>query len=155
MKPSRPARALTLRDRLSRLDFAAACKLAGPGGAALLRDGGALELELDGHVLTDERFAIRVPGPGPGRGATEVAITLDDARPGRLRANCSRCRAACVHVGAALSLVLEEKVALGLAALPPEAGRGRRRHHAVDRLRGDQRAVGQVLPGGAAQRRAR
>ncbi len=124
VKPSRPPRALTLRDRLSRLDFVAACKLAGPGGAALLRDGGALELELDGHVLTDERFAIRVPGPGPDRGAVEVTITLDDARPGRLRASCARCRAACVHVGAALTLILEEKVALGLAALPPEAGRG-------------------------------
>jgi hypothetical protein len=39
---TRPGRELTLHDRLSQLDFADACKLLGPTGAALIRRGGQL-----------------------------------------------------------------------------------------------------------------
>ena len=38
--PTKPGRELTLHDRLSQLDFLGACKLLGPGGAALIRRGG-------------------------------------------------------------------------------------------------------------------
>ena len=38
----------------------------------------------------------------------------------RLRFNCTACQTLCEHVGAAVSLVLEEKTALGLAAPPDE-----------------------------------
>jgi hypothetical protein len=41
-----------------------------------------------------------------------------DGAPGHWR--CSRCARACEHVGAALSAVLEDKIALGLADPPDE-----------------------------------
>jgi hypothetical protein len=37
-----------------------------------------------------------------------------------LNFQCSACTTACEHLGAAFSLILEEKLALGLAAPPPE-----------------------------------
>ena len=114
-----PARALTLHDRLSRLDFAGACKLAGARGAALIRQGGAIAIDVDEQVaLTPERLTVRIPDGA--RRPVEVVISLDDERPGRLRARCSSCRAPCEHLGATLALVLEDKLALGLAALPAE-----------------------------------
>ena len=45
--------------------------------------------------------------------------TMAEAR-NRLRFNCTACETMCEHVGAAVSLVLEEKTALGLAAAPDE-----------------------------------
>ena len=45
---------------------------------------------------------------------------MDPAAKDKLAWHCSSCRDACEHVGAAFSLVLEEKTALGLAAPPPE-----------------------------------
>ena len=49
-----------------------------------------------------------------------VTITLMAEARQRLHWNCTRCDQACEHAGAAFSLVLEEKMALGLAAPPPE-----------------------------------
>ena len=119
MPRSATSRSLTLRDRLSRLDFAAACKLAGPGGAALIREGGAFDVDLTTQVrLTRDRFVVRIPDDP--RRVAEVTIGLDPARPGHLRARCSTCAVACVHLGAALGLVLEEKLALGLSRPPDE-----------------------------------
>src|SRR5438034_5618992 len=43
-----------------------------------------------------------------------------DPSNGRLRWNCTVCESLCEHVGAAFSLILDEKLALGLAAPPPE-----------------------------------
>jgi len=45
-------------------------------------------------------------------------LYLNPAARNRIAWTCSQCRSACEHVGAALSLVLEEKTALGLAAPP-------------------------------------
>ncbi len=45
--------------------------------------------------------------------------TMAEAR-NRLRFNCTACQTICEHIGAAVSLVLEEKTALGLAAAPDE-----------------------------------
>jgi len=110
--PSRRQR--TLRDRLSRLTFGEACKLLGPRGQRLIRQGGACEIQLDEDVyLGDDLFRLSL-------GDAVATITLmADARQ-RLRWNCTRCDVACEHVGAAFSLVLEEKMALGLAAPPRE-----------------------------------
>lgn len=93
---TRPSSQLSLKDRLSRLGFVEACKLLGPGGAKLIQQGAKTD---DGKPLT-------------------VTITLMAEARQRLNWNCSRCFQACEHVGAALSLVLEEKMALGLAAPP-------------------------------------
>ena len=49
-----------------------------------------------------------------------VTITQMQSAPRRLKWNCTACDWPCEHVGAAFSLILEEKTALGLAAPPPE-----------------------------------
>ena len=49
-----------------------------------------------------------------------VTISLRPERNQRLHFDCSACTTACAHVGAAFSLILEEKLALGLSAPPPE-----------------------------------
>jgi hypothetical protein len=107
-------RELTLKDRLSRLTFTQACKLLGPDAARLIRAGGGWEVNLDEQVyLGDDLFRLRLDG-------AVVTITPIGSARDRLHWNCTRCHGACEHVGAAFSLVLEEKTALGLAVPPPE-----------------------------------
>lgn len=107
-------RELTLRDRLSRLTLTQACKLLGPEGARLIREGGKYEIQIDEEVyLGDDLFRLSL-------GDAVATITLMSDTRYRLHWNCTRCDDACVHVGAAFSLILEEKMALGLAAPPPE-----------------------------------
>ncbi len=111
---TRPAGELTLADRLSHLSFAQACRLLGPRASELLREGGALEIRLDEQVRLDpDRFALELP-------EAKVEIALAPGERVGLGYRCSACREACPHAGAAFSLVLEEKTALGLAAPPPE-----------------------------------
>ena len=111
-----PSRALTLRDRLSRLSFQRACKLLGPEGERLIQKGGAFEVELDEQVrMTGSSFRLRLAG-------AVATIRHTPAAPAKLAFECSACETACEHVGAAFSLILEEKTALGLAAPPdPQA----------------------------------
>ncbi len=105
-------RELTLKDRLSRLTYEQACRWLGPHGAQLIRAGGAFELDLEEDVyLGDDLLRVRVAG-------AVATITTMSAAPQRLHYNCTHCDEACEHVGAALSLVLEEKTALGLAVAP-------------------------------------
>jgi hypothetical protein len=47
-------------------------------------------------------------------------ITLMDTSYRRLQRGCTACESLCEHVGAAFGLILDEKMALGLAAAPPE-----------------------------------
>ncbi|MEM7393528.1 MAG: helicase, partial [Verrucomicrobiota bacterium] len=63
--------------------------------------------------LTDRQFRLEVEN-------SVVTIDLHNASRDRLSWLCSTCPGACEHVGAAFSLILEEKMALGLAAAPPE-----------------------------------
>lgn len=116
MNHRKPDHALTLHDRLSQLTFTAACKLLGPRGPVLIRQGGQLELEPLEAVRPDaRRFALRVT-----LGAT-VTFWLSSDRPRKLRWQCSECNTVpCEHAGAAFAVVLEDKVALGLAQPPPE-----------------------------------
>ena len=107
-------RRLTLKDRLSRLTYRQACKLLGPEGGALIRAGGRYEINIDEQVyLGSDLFRLSLPDG-------TVTIALMPAAPRRLHWHCTRCDSACEHAGAALSLILEEKMALGLAAPPPE-----------------------------------
>jgi hypothetical protein len=109
---TKPGPALTLHDRLSQLDFDEACRLLGPGGATLIRRGGQLEPDaLEPVPVTARRIVLRIS-------RAEVTLWLADDRPHRLRWRCSECRRTCEHIGAALSAVLEDKVALGLAEPP-------------------------------------
>lgn len=114
---------LTLRDRLSQLTYNEACKLLGPEGRTLVQQGSAYEIEdLERDVYLGEdlfRFNLRNAGWSDGAHPI-VTITLMAEEKQRLRFNCTHCQGMCEHVGAAVSLILEEKSALGLAALPPD-----------------------------------
>src|SRR5262245_13119465 len=111
---------LTLRDRLSRLTFEQACKLLGPQGRKLIQLGAMRDYSLAEDVyLQGDLFRMRFPA-ATGNELTTVTITLMAEAKDRLHWRCDHCGQACEHVGAALSLILEEKTALGLAAPPPE-----------------------------------
>jgi superfamily II DNA or RNA helicase len=113
-RPSSKAKELTLKDKLSRLTYTQACKLLGENGPALIRQGGKYDICIDEHVyLGADLFRLNVDG-------AVATITLISAARKRLHYNCSSCQEACEHVGAAFSLILEEKMTLGLAAPPRE-----------------------------------
>lgn len=104
----------TLKDVLSHLKYRAAVKLLGPDGVALLRQGGKMAIDLEEQViLADDLFTLFING-------SVVTLALAGPDSQSLSVRCSTCESSCKHAGAALSLVLEEKVALGLAAPPPE-----------------------------------
>ena len=113
---------LTLQDRLSRLSYRQACQLLGPDGPKWLREGAAayqdIEIPRDVYFRGD-LFRLKLPGDR-GRPGAVVTITLATSARDRLQINCTACHRACEHQGAALSLVLEEKTALKLAAIPDE-----------------------------------
>src|SRR5438105_1245314 len=100
---TRPSGQLTLKDRLSRLEFVDACKLLGPRGAKLIREGANLwDIKIcDDVVLGEDEFQLRLPPPSPGAANVDVTIRLADEARRRLLWNCSECLRACEHVGAA------------------------------------------------------
>lgn len=117
-----PSGRLSLHDRLSRLTFLEACKLLGPEGKTLIQQS-ANKWEFtiaDDVYLKGDLFRLKLNDPAQVRRPVVVTITLLAEARNRLHWNCNRCRTACEHVGAAFSLILEEKTALGLAAAPPE-----------------------------------
>jgi len=105
---------VNLKDRLSHLNYQEARKLLGPGGDRLIRQGGRYEIDIAAQVdLDTNNFLVRLNG-------SEVTIRLDPSRSRKLQYRCSSCDTACEHAGAAFSLILEEKLALGLAIPPPD-----------------------------------
>ncbi len=108
----KPGRQLTLKDRLSRLTHRQACRLLGTGAEQLIRRGGACDVDPGDVYLRGDLFRLRLNG-------AVVTVTSMAEADQRLRWNCTQCQTACEHVGAALSPILEEKIALGLAAPPP------------------------------------
>jgi hypothetical protein len=117
---TRPSGQLSLKDRLSRLSHLEACKLLGPTGAKLIRQAAnRWDIKIEEDVfLGADLFRLRLPEYTPDGQPLTVSITLMAEARQRLHWNCSRCIQACEHVGAAFSLILEEKLALGLAAPP-------------------------------------
>jgi hypothetical protein len=108
---------LTLRDKLSRLTYLEACKLIGEEGAKWIQEGAQFTLDIDRQVrLNDQRFELRFFEPEPAT----VTIWLEDDATKRLRWRCSTSNTACAEVGAAFSLILEDKMALGLSELPSD-----------------------------------
>ena len=108
---------LTLRDKLSRLTYQDACKLIGEEGAKWIQEGAKYTIDIDRQVrLNDERFELRFFDPDP----TTVTIRLEDDARKRLRWQCSTSNTACAEVGAAFSVILEDKMALGLSQAPSE-----------------------------------
>ena len=111
---TKPSHRLTLQDRLSRLNFTQACRLLGEEGRQLIQRGGKFEIDLEEQVyLAGDLFRVKFND-------AVVTITLMANAKDRLHWNCTACQWPCEHAGAAFSLVLEEKTALGLAAPPPE-----------------------------------
>lgn len=105
---------INLKDKLSHLTYRRACKLLGPEGERLIRTGGKYEIDITEQVdLNNDLFRLNL-------GEAIATITLRPEKNQRLNLNCTACTTACKHVGAALSLILEEKLALGLSAPPPE-----------------------------------
>ncbi len=115
MAKTKPSKSLTLRDRLSRLNYLQASRLLGPESASqLLSRGGGMDINIDEQVtIDDHHFKLDF-------GDLSVTIGLSDARQKRLQYSCSCCSETCEHIGAAFSLILEEKMALGLSAVRPE-----------------------------------
>jgi hypothetical protein len=112
---------LSMRDRLSHLSFDEACRILGPDGRRLLIRGGCLELASPDDLRIDDEEA-RIAWE-PEVGGLSSRVFFDPAARGRLRAECSVCTRACVHVGGLLSILLEQKSDLGLAAPPPDIAR--------------------------------
>jgi hypothetical protein len=105
---------IKLKDKLSHLTYRQACKLLGPEGPQLIRAGGKYEIDITEQVvLKNDLFRLSLYD-------AVVTISLRPERNQRLHFDCSACTTACAHVGAAFSLILEEKLALGLSAPPPE-----------------------------------
>src|SRR3972149_7296978 len=105
---------ITLKDKLSHLTYREACKLLGPLGERLIRQGGKYDIDIAEQVAWEnDLFKLNL-------GDALVTLSLTPEMPKRLRFNCSECTTACEHLGAAFSLILEEKLALGLSAPPPE-----------------------------------
>jgi hypothetical protein len=105
---------LTLFDRLSQLTFVRAVKLLGAKGSRLITEGGKYDIDIATQVKFDPgRFRLVLDG-------ATVTLNLSPARRDRLEWRCDTCEVPCEHAGAAFSLILEEKLALGLARAPPE-----------------------------------
>ncbi len=105
---------IKLKDKLSHLTYRQACKLLGPKGSQLIRAGGKYEIDITEQVvLKNDLFRVSLPD-------AVVTISLRPEKNQRLHFDCSACTTACAHMGAAFSLILEEKLALGLSAPPPE-----------------------------------
>jgi superfamily II DNA or RNA helicase len=118
----KPSVQLTLKDKLSRLTLVQAQKLLGPNGAQLLAKGGVIDIDLATQVrFTEERLQVTFPDARARRAPAVVTVALDDAHRDRLRMACSHSGAqSLLHQAATLSLILEEKTLLGLAAAPEE-----------------------------------
>ncbi len=105
---------ITLKDKLSHLSYIQACRHLGDEGQRLIRQGGHVEIDVTEQVfISNDIFRLRLED-------AEVSITLNPNRKDRLLCHCSACDKVCEHLGAAFSLILEEKITLGLAAPPPE-----------------------------------
>ncbi|MBT8364851.1 MAG: DEAD/DEAH box helicase [Deltaproteobacteria bacterium] len=105
---------ITLKDKLSHLSYTQACKLLGPQGKQLILEGGKYDIDpFEQVTLNNRRFSLKLRD-------AKVDIVLDPKKNQRLNIRCSACAVVCEHQGAALSLILEEKLSLGLSAAPPE-----------------------------------
>lgn len=116
-RAKRKKKDITLFDRLSQLHYVQACQLLGPDGAALIRASACFAIDIDADVRrTPDCFTLRLPLGNP----VEVEIRLGGPSDKPLLLRCSACADACEHMGAALSLILEEKLALQLAREPDD-----------------------------------
>jgi hypothetical protein len=114
---------LTLIDKLSRLSYQQTLKLLGSDAAKLLRAGDRWDFSVEEDIyLGPDLFRLKFPvTAGDDESARPIVmISLTDPAHGRLQWRCTACESLCEHIGAAFGFILDEKMALGLAAAPPE-----------------------------------
>ena len=97
----------------------------------MIRQGANFDdIDIDRDVyLRGDLFRVKLPGAGVGGKDAVATITAMAAAGNRLKFNCTACETICEHVGAAVSLVLEEKTAPGPgrpARREPAAGTAQR-----------------------------
>ncbi|HEX6506008.1 MAG TPA: DEAD/DEAH box helicase, partial [Chloroflexota bacterium] len=111
---TKPSAELTLFDTLSRLTLVRATKLLGADSDHLIAAGGKYDIDITTQVKFDrDRFRLTLD-------SSTVTLALSPAARNCLEWSCNTCDMPCEHAGAAFSLILEEKLALGLADAPPE-----------------------------------
>ena len=123
MRPSKSTgsrqRRIGIRDRLGRLTYAAACRLLGENGQSRIRQAGQFSIDLDADVyLGGDTLRVTMADPAMANDRAIVTVVEMVSQPKGLQFNCEHCHGMCEHVAATLSLVLEEKMSLGLAAPP-------------------------------------
>ncbi|NQZ59964.1 MAG: DEAD/DEAH box helicase family protein [Lentisphaeraceae bacterium] len=100
----------SLKQHLATLNYQQACEILGDNGETLLRQGGFAEIDISSQVsLGQHIFWLNL---------ADASVTLTAGEKG-LQSSCSECLFTCHHIGSALSVVLEEKEALGLAEVSP------------------------------------
>ena len=118
---TKPTHKLSFHDRLSHLNFTQACKFLGPWGRELINEGAKREIDLKEDVyFGGDLLRVRFAGIGGQPGAVATLTLKTDAKD-RLHWHCTACEEPCEHVGALFSMVLENKMALGLSAPPKES----------------------------------
>ncbi|MCA9217571.1 MAG: DEAD/DEAH box helicase [Planctomycetales bacterium] len=119
---SKSRRKIGIRDRLGRLTYRAVCRLLGDedgNGEARLRKGAGYEIDIaNGVFISGDSLRVTVQDPKLPRKFTNVTFVEMTNKPKGLQINCEDCQTRCDHVAAAMSLILEEKLTLGLAAPP-------------------------------------
>src|SRR5713101_24890 len=114
---------LTLIDKLSRLSYSRTLKLLGSDGPKLLRGGNTWDFRIEDDVyLGEDLFRLKFPLVAGESESARVAVTISlmETSYDRLHWRCTACESLCEHIGAAFALILDEKMALGLAAPPRE-----------------------------------
>src|SRR3989441_5075541 len=114
---------LTLIDKLSRLSYSQTLKLLGSDGPKLLRAGDTWDFRIEDDVyLGEDLFRLKFPLVAGESESARVAVTISlmEGAYDRLHWRCTACEPLCEHIGAAFALILDEKMALGLAAPPRE-----------------------------------
>ncbi len=119
---ARSKKRISFRDRLARLTYIQACRLLGDEGERLLGNGGKRwDLNTEDHAyLAGDLFRVSVPDETLPSGKAIVVLTQMTARAQELHLRCDHCELPCEHAGAALNLLLEQKLPLGLSAPPDE-----------------------------------
>lgn len=117
MAKVRPSNQLTLHDKLSRLSPVQAKKLIGEAAAALMPKAGREEIDIPSQVIfTADQFQVVFPVV-----QVVVNIALHASYRNRLQIVCSHDgETGDYYRAAAVCLILEEKLTLGLAAEPDE-----------------------------------
>jgi superfamily II DNA or RNA helicase len=88
-------------------------------GAERLRRGAKFDIDMaQGVYLGGDMLRVNVPDPELDEGTAIVTVVEKSNLTKGLQFNCDRCPGRCDHIAAALSMVLEEKLTLGLSAPP-------------------------------------